>query len=257
MHSDDREQFMALRRQKSAALGQDEAILHAGVSLYRALDKYDYTYLWTFLGVPIIQMPADVLALQEVIWATRPDVIIETGVARGGSLIFFSAVLRLIGKGKVIGIDVDIRRHNRETIETHPMSDRITLVEGNSVGAATISRVRQEIPEGASVMVVLDSDHGKAHVLDEMSLYGEFVTPGQYLVVSNTILGLTSAAQTPRNRAKVWLQGNEPLAAIQDFLPGHPEFEVDGAVNGKLVFASSPGGYLRRLGSADSASSTS
>src|SRR5262245_34234888 len=163
------------------------------------------------MGVPIIQLPADIMATQEVIWATKPDVIIETGVARGGSVLFMASLLELIGKGTVIGVDIDIRPHNRDSIERHPMVKRVRLIEGPSTAPVTLAKVRNEIPAGAAVMVVLDSDHSRDHVLAELRAYGPLVTAGCYLVVADTILGCFSAEQTPRNRSKFWPKGNEPL----------------------------------------------
>ena len=176
---------------------------------------------------------------------TKPDVIIETGVARGGSVLFMASLLELIGKGKVIGVDIDIRAHNRDSIERHPMAKRVTLIEGSSVDLATLENVRAEIPADASVMVILDSDHSREHVLAELRSYGSMVTKDCYLVVADTLLGHLDTDQTPRNRSKLWLKGNEPLSALRTFLDETDRFEVDPVVNGKLILASSPGGYLR------------
>jgi cephalosporin hydroxylase len=242
---DDRAAFEEKQHAQAVALGQDLQVFDAALSALQAADKYDYTYLWSWMGVPIIQLPADIMATQEVIWATKPDVIIETGVARGGSVLFMASLLELIGKGKVIGIDIDIRAHNRDSIERHPMAKRVTLIEGPSTDPATVEKVRAEMPAGAAVMVILDSDHSRDHVLAELRSYGPIVTKGCYLVVADTILGHFDANQTPRNRSKLWLKGNEPLSALHTFLQETDRFEVDPVVNGKLILASSPGGYLR------------
>jgi len=199
------------------------------------------------MGVPIIQLPADVMATQEVIWATKPDVVIETGVARGGSVIFMASLLELIGKGKVIGIDVDIRSHNRDTIECHPMAKRITLIEGSSIDAAVIAQASRGIPPGASVMVVLDSDHGRDHVLAELRAYGPLVTPGCYLVVADTVVGHVDPKRLGSDRPRPVVLGDEPLAAVEIYLKEASEFVCDPDINGKLILASSPGGYLKRV----------
>lgn len=246
-NADDRQEFEASKRRQSAALGQDGEVFRQSLDLLTSLDAYDYSYLWSWMGVPIIQMPADVMATQEVIWDTKPDVIIETGVARGGSVLFMASLLEMIGKGKVIGVDIDIRAHNRESIETHPMSKRVVLIEGGSVDEDTVARVRAEIPAGAKVMVVLDSDHSRSHVLAECRAYGPLVTPGCYMVVADTIVGHMSEEIAPKKRSKLWFQGNEPLSAMQDYMAECDLFEVDPVINGKLVVASSPGGYLRRI----------
>jgi cephalosporin hydroxylase len=244
MH-DDRAEFDEQRRKKSIALGADANAFDRSVDALVAIDRHDYAYLWTWWGVPIIQLPADIMATQEVIFATKPDVIVETGVARGGSLIFMASLLQLLGKGKVVGVDIDIRAHNRDSIERHPMAKRISLIQGPSTEAATLAKVRAEIPAGASVMVILDSDHSRDHVLAELRAYAPLVTRGQYLVVADTLLGRLDAKQTPRRRSHVWKKGDEPLTALETYLKETQRFEPDAAINGKLVLASSPGGYLR------------
>jgi len=242
---DDRLEFEARKREMSLALGKDEEAFQQALNTIVTLDKYDYSYLWSWMGVPIIQMPADVMATQEVIWNTKPDIIIETGVARGGSVIFMASLLKVIGKGKVIGVDIDIRAHNRDSIEKHPLSPLITLIEGPSTTAETLAKVKAEIPAGASVMVVLDSDHSRDHVLDELRCYGPLVTAGQYIVVADTLLGRGDMSQTPTKRSKIWYPGDEPYAALNAYLKETDRFETDEALNGKLVLSSSPGGYIR------------
>jgi cephalosporin hydroxylase len=242
---DDRAAFAQRVRAQSEALGRDRGVFDTALDALHAADRYDYTYLWSWMGVPIIQLPADIMATQEVIWATKPNCIIETGVARGGSVLFMASLLELIGQGKVIGVDIDIRSHNRDSIERHPLGKRVALIEGPSTEPATINKVMNEIPAGASVMVVLDSDHSREYVLAELRSYGPLVTEGCYLVVADTILGHLDAKRTPRNRSKLWLKGNEPLSALEAYLKETDRFEIDPVVNGKLILSSSPGGYLR------------
>lgn len=244
---DDRKAFQASTREQALALGQDEGAFQRSLDTLMDLDRYDYSYLWTWMGVPIIQMPADILATQEVIWKTRPDVIIETGVARGGSVLFMASMLEMLqqDQSRVIGVDIDIRAHNRDAIESHPMSKRVTLIEGGSVDADTLAAVRASIPESARVMAVLDSDHSRDHVLAECRAYGEMVTEGCYLVVADTVVGHLSEDKAPKKRSKLWFQGNEPLSARDDYLAETERFEIDAELNGKLVLSSSPGGYLR------------
>jgi cephalosporin hydroxylase len=245
-HPDDRKEFQASIIRQSLALGQDDAVFRQSTELVTELDRYDYTYLWSWMGVPIIQMPADIMATQEVVWTTKPDVIIETGVARGGSVLFMASLLEMIGKGKVIGVDIDIRAHNREAIQAHPMSKRVEMIEGGSADDDTLEKVRALIPEGASVMVVLDSDHSRDHVLAECRAYAPLITPGCYLVVADTLVGHVSEENAPKKRSKIWFKGNEPLSALNDFMFENSDFEVDEVLNGKLVLSSSPGGYVRR-----------
>lgn len=243
MH-DDRQEFEQQRRQRSLALGSDTDAFAKSIEALLAIDRHGYAYMWTWLGLPIIQLPADVMATQEVIWATKPDVIIETGVARGGSIIFMASLLEIIGKGQVIGVDIDIRAHNRQSIEAHPLSKRCVLIQGSSVGDDTLAAVRKAIAPGASVMVVLDSDHSRAHVLAELRAYAPLVTKGCYLVVADTLLGHLDETQAPTNRSQMLSKGDEPLAALHDYLAETDRFEVDPVINGKLVMSSSPGGYV-------------
>lgn len=241
---DDRAEFAAHTEAQALALGADKAAFDRTVGTVLDLDRYDYSYLWTWMGVPIIQMPADIIATQEVIWRTKPDVIIETGVARGGSVLFMASMLELMGNGIVIGVDIDIRAHNRDTVESHPMSKRVKMVEGGSVDSDTLRAVRDLIPEGARVMCVLDSDHSRAHVLAELRAYGPMITPGCYMVVADTIVGHFTEENTPQKRSQILFEGNEPLSARDDYLAETDRFRIDETLNGKLVLSSSPGGYL-------------
>ena len=152
---DDRAAFEEKKRRQALALGKDQHLFADAIDVLQAADKYDYSYLWSWMGVPIIQFPADIITTQEVIWATKPDVIIETGVARGGSVLFMASMLELIGKGKVIGVDIDIRGHNRDSVDRHPIAKRVILIEGPSTEPTTLGKVRAEIPAAAAVMVVL------------------------------------------------------------------------------------------------------
>jgi len=247
-NKDDRLEFEARKKEMSIALGKDDAVFRQALDTLVSLDKYDYSYLWSWMGLPIIQMPADVMATQEVIWATKPDVIIETGVARGGSMVFMAAMLQLIGKGKVVGVDIDIRAHNRSAIESHPMASRIELIEGPSTSVETMDRVRAAIPAGASVMVVLDSDHSpRPTCWTNCATMPPLVTEGQYIVVADTLLGRCEPSQVPTKRSQILLPGDEPLAALHAYLKETTRFEFDEVINGKLVLSSSPGGYVRCL----------
>ena len=242
---DDREQYLENRKNKSISLGLDKKVFEQSKDLIYNLDQYDYSYLWTWMGIPIIQLPADIMATQEVIWKTKPDIIIETGVARGGSVLFMASILEMMGNGQVIGVDIDIRKHNRESIEAHPMSKRVTLIEGGSVDDSILKQVRANIPDGARVMVVLDSDHSRDHVLEECRAYGPMVTKDCYMVVADTLVGHLDEKEAPQNRSQVWYKGNDPLTALQEYMLESDRFEIDLEINGKLVLSSSPGGYLR------------
>jgi cephalosporin hydroxylase len=204
--------------------------------------QHKVSYEVTWLGIPIIQTPEDILMMQEIIWKTRPDVVIESGVAHGGSLILYASMLELLGKGRVIGIDVEIRKYNRLAIQSHPMSKRVTLLEGSSVDAATVARVESLIRPGESVLVMLDSNHSAAHVRQELGFYAPMVTAGSYLVVFDGVMQVLTDA--PRGSPD-WDRDN-PWRAIQDFLCAHDDFEVDPYYN-RLKVTYCPGGFLRRV----------
>lgn len=181
-------------------------------------EKYPYTFSW--LGRPVIQLPEDLIRLQEVVWRLRPDVIIETGIAHGGSAVFLAGLCRLAGRGRIVAVDVEIRPHNRAAIEEHSLSDLITLIEGDSVALSVVEEVRGHVGAGDSVLVVLDSNHSKAHVAAELEAYASLVTSGSYIVATDGVM--RGVADTPRGDPS-WLDDN-PSAATADFLTRHSEF---------------------------------
>jgi cephalosporin hydroxylase len=183
--------------------------------------KHSYGFSW--LGRPVIQLPSDLVRAQEVIHRLTPDVIVETGIAHGGSLVFYASLCALLGRGRVVGVDVDIRPHNRTAIERHPLASRITLVEGSSIDPAVVARVRGLIRPGESVLVVLDSNHRRAHVAAELEAYHGLVTPGSYLVVNDGVM--RDLYDTPRG-APGWRDDN-PAAAVAEFAARHPEFALE------------------------------
>jgi cephalosporin hydroxylase len=184
-------------------------------------EKYTYTFSW--LGRPVIQLPEDLIRAQEVIHRVRPDVVIETGVAHGGSLVFWATVLEALDRGRVIGIDLEIRPHNRAALETHPLAPRITLVEGSSIDPAVVDRVRALVRPGEIVLVFLDSNHSYAHVRSELEAYAPLVTPGSYIVATDGVA--REVADTPRG-SPAWVRDN-PAAAAADFARVHPEFVLE------------------------------
>ena len=241
---DDRAQFEQDKQAAALRMAEDSALQRRALDVLIQSDQHNWSYQWSWLGLPIIQMPPDVIAVQEIIWNLRPQVIVETGVARGGSLIFYASILQLIGEGKVIGIDIDIRPHNRAAIEGHPLAKRIELIQGSSVGADVMAEVKSRIPAGARVMVILDSNHTHEHVLEELKLYGPLVTKGQFLIVADTVV---EQIPTQAHRPRPWGPGDNPATALDAFLAGSREFERDAFINAKLLISSSPGGYLRRV----------
>lgn len=209
-----------------------------------------YVYSFTWLGRPVIQLPEDMIRVQEVIAAVRPDVIVETGVAHGGSLVFYAALCKALERGRVIGVDVEIRPHNRSAIEAHPLFPLIELIEGDSADPETVARVAAHVTPGDTTLVLLDSNHEKQHVLAELRAYAGLVSPGSYLVVMDGIMERLAGA--PRSDPD-W-EWNNPSAAIDEFLEEDPRFvraEPEFAFNEGLVTERVtywPGGYLRRVG---------
>jgi cephalosporin hydroxylase len=210
--------------------------------------KYSYTFSW--LGMPIIQLPEDMIRYQEAVARLKPDIIVETGVAHGGSAIFSASLCRLIGKGRVVAVDIEIRPHNRRAIETHPLADLVTLIEGSSTTKATVEAVKAQIRPGESVLVVLDSNHSYAHVRDELEAYAPLVTPGSYIVATDGIM--RDLVDAPRGAAG-WDRDN-PAQAARDFAAAHPEFVIEQPAwpfNESTLSANVthwPDAWLRRVG---------
>lgn len=183
--------------------------------------KYPYTFSW--MGRPIIQLPEDMVRTQEVIYRVKPDVLIETGVAHGGSLIYYASLFKAMEKGRVIGIDIEIRPHNREAIEAHELANYITLVEGSSTSPDIVSAVKKMVQPGETVLVILDSNHTKQHVADELAAYHELVTPGSYIVATDG--SMKDLYDVPRGSAD-W-EWNHPTAAAAEFAAQHPDFLLE------------------------------
>ena len=200
------------------------------------------THQVSWMGIPIIQVAEDVIMMQELIWKVKPDVIIECGVAHGGSLIFYSSLLELIGNGKVIGVDVEIRPHNRVAIENHPMAKRVTLIEGSSISMETLRKVETLIQPNEKIMVVLDSNHSTEHVTRELELYHKFVTPGSYIVAMD---GAQAFVWDIPNGKKEWKTDN-PLVAIESFMKDNTMFEIDEHYT-RLKVTANPKGFLKRV----------
>ena len=183
--------------------------------------KYSYGFSW--LGVPLIQLPEDMVRYQEVVARVRPDVIVECGVAHGGSAVFSASLCRLLGRGRVIAVDIDVRPHNRERIERHALAELITLIEGSSTDAATVARVEAAIAPGETVLVVLDSDHSRAHVAAELAAYSPLVTPGSYIVATDGVM--QDLEDVPGGKAG-WATDN-PAQAARDFAAAHAQFVIE------------------------------
>ncbi len=203
--------------------------------------QFRLMYDLTWLGIPIIQLPGDIVMMQELIWRLRPDVIVECGFAHGGSAILYASILELTGKGIVLGVDVEVRQYNRLAVESHPLAHRIRIIEGSSIDPATAERVRAACAGARTVLVVLDSNHTTAHVRAELDTYHSLVTPGSYAVVMDGAQALVAGIPA----AKPEWKESHPLAAIETFLAAHPEFAEDPRYTRTLVTCN-PRGFLRR-----------
>jgi cephalosporin hydroxylase len=209
----------------------------------KSMDK-QYVYNYTWLGRPIIQFPEDIMALQEIIWDVKPDLIIETGIAHGGSLIFSASMMQLLGEdGEVVGIDIDIRDHNKKQIESHPLSRRIKMIQGSSVSDDVIEQVKEIVLTKKKVMIFLDSNHTHEHVIKELQLYSPFVSIDSYIVVLDTFV-----EDMPKDffKDRPWNVGNNPKTAVWEFLKENLNFQIDKKINNKLLISVAPDGYLLR-----------
>ena len=226
-----------------ARMARDPEVQRLARELFLQSCQYRYSYNFSWLGRPIIQYPQDIVAMQEIVWQVRPQVIVETGIAHGGSLVFHASLLELIGgAGHVLGIDVDIRAHNRKAIEEHPLAKRITMLEGSSVDESVVRRVHEIVGDRKPVLVALDSNHTHEHVLQELRLYSPLVTRGSYLVVYDTVIEHMPAEFFPD---RPWRQGNNPKTAVHEFLKGTDRFVIDKEIESKLLLTVAPDGYLK------------
>lgn len=224
-------------------MGNDKRVTELARDFMCETAKYKYSYSFSWLGRPIIQFPQDMIAIQEIVWEVKPDLIIETGIAHGGSLIFLASVLELLGgDGRVLGVDVDIRDHNRLEIEKHPMCKRITMIEGSSIDETVVRQVREFASNKQRIMLLLDSNHTHEHVLQELQLYSPLVTVGSYLVVFDTVIEDMPEGFFPE---RAWDKGNNPKTAVWEFLKTNDRFVIDKAIENKLVITVAPDGYLK------------
>jgi cephalosporin hydroxylase len=253
---DKHEEFLEECHAEIRHMAANENLNQLTKSWMNAANKEKYSYHFQWLGRPIIQYPQDIVALQEIIWLTQPDLIIETGIAHGGSLILSASILALLDlfdseRGisgalprRVVGVDIDIRTHNKDAILKHPLSTRIELIEGSSVDSAIISKI-QNISEGyKKVMVILDSNHTHDHVLEELRLYSGFVSKNCYMVVFDTVVEFLD---NDSFKDRPWDVGNNPWTAVQGFLTETQDFLVDDHMENKLQITVAPGGFLKRV----------
>lgn len=235
-------------------------IQRAAEEFMRASTEPKYSYNFSWQGRPIIQYPQDMVAMQELIWSIKPDLIIETGIAHGGSLIFSASMLAQLdmcdaieagvsfnpkeSRRKVLGIDIDIRAHNRAAIEAHPMASRIQMIQGSSIAPEIIEQVKQVAAGYGRILVCLDSNHTHAHVLAELEAYAPLTSVGSYCVVFDTIVEDLPVEMFPD---RPWGPGDNPKTAVWEYLKAHPEFEIDKQIDSKLLISVAPDGYLKRV----------
>jgi cephalosporin hydroxylase len=224
---------------------ENKELQDAAEKFNTASNKALYSYNFSWMGRPIIQYPQDMIAMQEIIWNVKPDLIIETGIAHGGSLIYYASLLELIGNGQVLGIDIDIREHNRREIEKHPMIKRIKMIQGSSIDETTVAEVRKHAEGKKRVIVCLDSNHTHDHVLSELEFYAPFVSLGSYIVVFDTIVEYLPEGYFSQKRP--WGIGNNPKTSVDAFLEKNQNFEIDRSIDNKLLISVAPGGYLKRI----------
>lgn len=237
--------FIAERKKRIEDQGNDSAFKKRSQEWAKESMNKEYVYNFEWMGRPIIQFPQDILAMQELIWKVKPDLIIETGIAHGGSIIFSASMLELIGNdGLVVGIDIDIREHNRREIENHSMFKRIELLEGSSISQDVIAQVHALAEGRDTVMVILDSMHTHDHVLQELQAYSSLVSKNSYLIVLDTFVEDLPKGYFPD---RPWDVGNNPKTAVREFLKTNPEFEVDKAIENKLMITVAPEGFLKKI----------
>lgn len=240
------QQFNKEKENNIDALSNDVKAQELGLSFLIGTADKKYSYNFSWMGRPIIAYPQDMIAMQELIWEVKPDLIIETGIAHGGSIVYYASLLELIGgDGLVVGIDIDIRNHNRDLIESHPMIKRIKLIEGSSVDNNIVNQVKEIASNKKKIMICLDSNHTHEHVYEELKLYAPLTSKGSYCVVFDTIV-----EDMPSDwdwGARPWGKGNNPKTAVHEFLKTNNDFEIDKSIQNKLLITVAPDGYLKRV----------
>lgn len=254
------DQFEQETRSEVAQMGADPAFKELTLEWMQAANQHKYSYHFHSLGRPIIQYPQDMVAMQQIIWDVRPDLIIETGIAHGGSLIQSAAMLAMldmcdaisagetmnpaVSKRKVLGVDIDIRAHNKAAIKAHPMASRIEMMQGSAIDPQLVEQVHEFASGFERVLVCLDSMHSHDHVFGELNAYAPLVSVGSYCIVFDTLIeDLPDAPDSPRP----WSVGDNPKTAVEAWLPDNPQFEIDWSVENSLAATVAPSGYLKRI----------
>ncbi len=227
-------------------MSEDKSLKKLSKKWFIDSNRYEYGKHFSWLGRPIIQFPQDIIGFQEVIWKIKPDLIIETGVARGGSLIFLASILELIGKGNVLGVEIELRRHNENAIKKHPMYKRIKILKGSSTDPKIFEKVKEIAKNNKKILVILDSDHTKNHVLKELNLYSQFVSKDNYIIVCDTIIhDFPKKWFYSHGINRPWNKSNNPKTAVWKFLKQNNRFKIDKSIENKLLVTTSPDGFLK------------
>jgi len=237
--------FEEERSQRLADYSKDESFKRDSLKWTKDSMERQYVYNFEWMGRPVIQYPQDIMALQEIIWKVKPDLIIETGIAHGGSVVFSASMLELLGgDGEVLAIDIDIRQHNRDAIESHPMASRISMIEGSSIDDSVHAQVLEKAKGKSNIMVILDSNHTHDHVQKELAFFADLVSVDSYLVVLDTFV-----EDMPKDffKDRPWNVGDNPKTAVHEFLKSNDDYEVDSELESKLMVTVAPDGYLKRV----------
>jgi cephalosporin hydroxylase len=238
--------FFQERRRNIEAMSHDVELQAKTIDWMIHADKYKYTYNFSWMGRPIIKFPADIIVQQELMWKLKPDLVIETGIAHGGSIIFTASMLEMMEiRGEVVGVDIDIRPHNRKLIESHPMYKRITMYQGSSVDPNIVEKVKNHVEGKKTVMVILDSLHSHKHVYDELKAYTLFVTRGSYCILPDTFIEFFPKGYYADKRP--WDVGDNPYTAMKQFINETEDFEIDKSVSSKAVITETIEGYLKKI----------
>ena len=244
------EEFERERELRIENYGKNKTLKDSANNFMKESTIPQYSYNFSWMGRPIIQYPQDMIAMQEIIWDVKPDLIIETGIAHGGSLIFSASMLMLleacgeIEKGEVLGIDIDIREHNKKAIEAHPMSKKITMFEGSSIDDDMVAKVHEFAKRGKRILIILDSNHTHEHVLAELKAYSNLASIGSYCVVFDTVVEDMPEESFPN---RPWGKGNNPKTAVWEFLKENDDFEINKDIENKILITVAPDGYLKKV----------
>jgi hypothetical protein len=238
---------MNFNRDKEALISRarsDSELIKKGIDFVAHADRYNYGYYWTWMDLPIIQMPEDIMLTQELIWEIKPDYVIELGIAWGGSLAMYATFLEFLGQGRVIGIDITIPPHNAKAIMSCPVSSKITLIEGSSIDTEVFNQVKSHIPEGSRCLLILDSNHTHDHVYQELVLWSKLVLKESYIIVSDTFVENIPIQQ---HRPRPWGPGNNPGTATKKFLSENPRFSAHNSYSNRAIASFNPFGYLHAI----------